>query len=101
MVIVLRYAFLLALGAASIFAFISATAVTGQMLIVGSGHSIQNPQDLGIWVMAGMAALSAVSLVRFVFSGIPAMARRWYGDNRDKLFALVIVVVIGAVFLVV
>ena len=101
MIIVLRYAFLLALGMASIFAFISATAVTGQMLIAGSGHTVQNPEDMGVWVLAGMAVLTALSLFRFVFSGLPAMAKTWYQNNKDKLFTLIIAGVVCAVFLVV
>ncbi len=100
MVIVLRYAFLLSLGVASIFAFISATALTGQMLIAGSGHSVQNPEDMGVWVMAGMAVLTALSLFRFVFSGLPAMAKSWYRNNKDKLLTIFVAGIVCAVFLV-
>ena len=100
MIIVLRYAFLLALGVASIFAFISAMAVTGQMLIAGSGHSVQHPEDMGVWVMAGMAILTTISLLRFVFSGLPAMAKSWYRDNKDKLLTIFIAGIVCAVFLV-
>lgn len=101
MIIVLRYAFLLALGVASIFALFSATAVTGQMLIAGTGHTVQNPEEMGVWVMAGIAVLTGLSLFRFVFTGLPAMAKTWYQNNKDKLFTLVMAGAVCAVFLVV
>lgn len=101
MLVVLRYAFLLALGAASIFAFVSAMAATGQMLIGNGEYTIQNPREMSAWVLVGMAALSAASLLRFAYSGIPSMIKSWFQGNKDKLATLVVAGIVCVVFLVV
>ncbi|MEC9367126.1 MAG: hypothetical protein VX871_00345 [Pseudomonadota bacterium] len=96
MVIVVRYACLLAVGIAAIFAFVSAAAVTGQMLLAGAGSSVQNPGEMSLWVMVCMGGLGLLSLARYTFVRLPTMARDWYRENREQLATIV---VLGGVFL--
>ena len=95
MVIVVRYAFLLALGLAAIFAFVSATAVTGQMLLASTGAGVGNPSEMSLWVMVAMGGLGLLSLFRFTFARLPSMARDWYRENREQLATII---VLGGVF---
>ena len=100
MVLVLRYIFLVALGVASIIAFISATAGTGQMLLASTGHRIDNPDALGFWILFAMAAFSLLSMFRFVWLGIPAMVRGWFSDHKDKFVTLLLGGIVCIIFLV-
>ena len=100
MVIVLRYVCLLALGGASIFAFISATAATGQLLLAESGRTVENPESMGFWIFAVMAGVSLFSVLRFMFSRAPVAVWTWIKDNKDRLATLVLIVLIGGLFVV-
>ncbi|MGD9867402.1 MAG: hypothetical protein AB7U38_05300 [Hyphomicrobiales bacterium] len=95
MVILVRYAFLLALGLGAIFTFVSATAVTGQMLLAGTGTAVQDPSDMSLWVMVAMGGMGLLSLFRHAFVRAPARARLWYRDHRESLATLIVV---GGVF---
>ncbi len=99
--ILFRYAFLLGLGLASIFAFVSATAVTGQRLAASSGYVVQDPADMTFVVLALIGVLGLISVVKFIMSGFPSMMRGWYERHKSQITALTMVGVIGAVFLVV
>ena len=99
--ILLRYAFLLGLGLASIFAFVSATAVTGRRLAASSGFPVQDSADMTFMVLALIGILGLLSVAKFIFSGFPAMMRDWYGRHKGQIAALTMAGVIGAVFLVV
>jgi len=99
--ILFRYACLLGLGAASIFTFVSASAVTGQRLAANSGYVIQNPGDLPFYVLAAVGVLGLASMLRFVVSGFPQIVRDWRDRNRRSNFAmLAMVCLIGAVFVI-
>ena len=101
MAVVLRYAFLLALGVVSIFVFVAATAATGQMLIGNSEHVVLTPRQMSAWVLVGMAVLSAASLLRFATFGVPSMIKSLFLGHKDKLVTLVLVAVVCVVFVVV
>lgn len=47
MEILLRYACLVGIGLASLFTFVSATAVTGERLAAAGGYAVQDPADAG------------------------------------------------------
>lgn len=100
MVLVLRYVCLLALGGASILAFISATGATGQLLLAESGRTVENPEAIGIWVLAAMAGLSLLSLLRFMFARAPLAVWAWIKDNKDRLATLALIFLIGGLFVV-
>ncbi len=98
MLIVLRYVCLLALGGASILAFISATAATGEMLLAETGRTIENPEAIGFWILAVMAAVSLFSVLRFMFSRAPLAVWGWLKDNKDRLATLALILLIGGLF---
>lgn len=100
MAIVLRYAFLLALGFGGIVAFVSAMSETGSILIQESGEPAGRAAGFEVWILAGMAALSLFSLIQFTFSRVPSFVRGWFSNNWDRLATVVLVVLFGAVFLV-
>ncbi|MFQ5625068.1 MAG: hypothetical protein ACE5FM_00240 [Methyloligellaceae bacterium] len=98
--ILLRYACLLGLGLASIFIFLSATAVTGQRLAATSGYAIQDPADTGFVVLALIGIIGLASVVKFAVSGFPSLMRDWYDRRKGQIATLMIACVIWFVFLV-
>ena len=102
MSILFRYACLLVLGIASIFMFVSASTVTGQMLASTSGYPLQNPGDLPYLVLAAVGVFGFASMMRFVFSGFPQIVREWRDRRRRNNYTmLAMVCLIGAVFVIV
>ncbi len=101
MAIVLRYICLLALGGASIVAFISATTATSQLLLAQSGRTVENPESLAFWMLAAMAFVSMFSVLRFMCSRAPVAIWAWVKDNRNRLATLALIVLIGGLFVVV
>lgn len=98
--IVLRYAFLLGLGIASVFMFFSATAVTGQRLAATSGYAMQNPSDSSFLVLALIGFLGFLSVFNFALRRFPALIRDWYERRRGQLATMMMACVICVVFLV-
>ena len=98
--ILLRYACLLGLGLASIFIFLSASAVTGQRLAATGGYAIQDPADPGFVVLALIGIIGLASVVKFVVSGFPSLMRDWYDRRKGQIATLMIAGVICFVFLV-
>jgi hypothetical protein len=96
----LRYACLLGLGGASLFMFVSASAVTRQRLAASSGYVVQNPADSGFIVLAVIGVLGLLSLLNFVLRGFPSLVRRWLERHRGQLTTLVMAGIICMVFLV-
>ncbi|MDA7948627.1 MAG: hypothetical protein MPJ78_14265 [Hyphomicrobiaceae bacterium] len=100
--ILFRYACLLGIGAASIFMFLSASTVTGQMLASTSGYALQNPGDLPYFVLAAVAVFGFASMMRFVFSGFPQLVREWRDRRRRNNYTVVAMIcLLGAVFIIV
>ncbi len=85
MVILLRYALLLGLGLASLFAFISAGSVTGQMVLASGEQAQIHPQDMSVWVLGAIATLGIFSVIRFLFARVPFLLRDWFRDHKEKL----------------
>lgn len=98
--LLLRYACLLGLGLGSVFLFVNATAATGQKLIAANGYAIHHPEDFGFWVLAGIGILGLLSVFKFLFSGIPGLVRDWYDRHKTELAAMMLAVLICAVFVV-
>ena len=84
-----RYAILITATIASLSAAIEACAETGRSFLVDAGQGAAPPQDFYLWVLAGVALITSVSLYRFVVSGIPALFAEWYAGNKSWLYTLV------------
>lgn len=98
--ILLRYAFLLCLGGASLFMFVNASAVTGQRLAASGGYAVQNTADSGFVVLAVIGVLGLLSVVHFVVRGFPSLVRNWYERRRYSINTIMMGGVICMVFLV-
>jgi hypothetical protein len=94
---VIRYAMLAAIGAASVWAVITASANNSQWLLVdadqGGGQS-----DVAFWLLAAIATLITLSLCRFVIFGLPSMFGGWYQEHRQWIYMLVCGGLLYAVF---
>lgn len=98
--ILLRYACLLGLGLASLFAFVSASAVTGQRLAASGGYPVQDPADSAFMVLAVIGVLGLLSIVKFAVRGLPLLLRNWYEQRKGQIGTLMLAGVVGIVFLV-
>ena len=98
--ILLRYACLLCLGGASLFTFVSASAVTGQRLAATGGYAVQNPADSGFLVLAVIGVLGFLSVVNFVLRRFPSLVKDWYERRKGSIATLMMVAVIFMVSLV-
>jgi len=95
---VMRYAILVAFAAASICAVISAGADQGRRFLVDAGQAGSDPQSIALWLLAGLALITTLSLGRFVVFGIPSMLGSWYQTNRQWLYTLLLGGLIWGVF---
>jgi hypothetical protein len=84
---VMRYAMLAAVGAASIWAVITASANNGQWLLVDAGQS-GSQSDVAFWLLAAVAILITLSLCRFVIFGLPSMFSGWYEQRKQWIYVL-------------
>jgi hypothetical protein len=84
---VMRYAMLAAIGAASIWAVLTAGANNGQWLLVDAGQS-GSQSDVAFWLLAAVAILITVSLCRFVIFGLPSMLGSWYEQRKQWIYLL-------------
>lgn len=100
MSLVLRYACLLGLGLASLFAVVNAGSITGQMVIAGGDASPMHAREISIWVLGGLAALGLLSVIRFMFARIPFILRDWYRDHKNKLATWMMAGFVCVVFVV-
>jgi hypothetical protein len=85
---VMRYAMLVAIGAASVWAVINASVNNGQMLLVDAGQGAGR-SDVAFWLLAGVAVLITASLCRFVIFGLPSMVDGWYRERKQWIYTLV------------
>jgi hypothetical protein len=95
---IMRYAILVTLAIASLCAMISAGADSGQRFLVDAGQGAASPQDFYLWVLAGVAMLTTLSLGRFVVFGIPSLLGDWYASNKQWLGTLLILIVMWGAF---
>ncbi len=95
---VTRYVILIALAAAAIWAVVNAGAETGERFLVDAGQGGADPQHLALWILAGIALVTSLSLGRFVVFGIPSMLGNWYQTNRQWLYTLLLGGLIWGVF---
>jgi hypothetical protein len=90
---VMRYAMLVALGAASIWALFDVSATQAPILLVDAGHtgaaSAEASGNVAFWLLASIAILITLSLGRFVFFGLPSMVGGWYQEHKNWIYTLV------------
>lgn len=93
----MRYAMLVALAASAVWAAINLSAGSGQAYLVDAGRT-GTSGSASFWLLAGVAALIMLSLLRFVIFGLPSMVDDWYRDNKPWLYTAIIGVLIYGVF---
>jgi hypothetical protein len=95
---IMRYAVLVTLAVASLCVLMSVSAESGESFLVDAGHGAAAPQDFYLWMLAGIALITSVSLYRFVAFGIPTLMAGWYASNKQWLYTLLIAAMIWGVF---
>ena len=94
---VIRYAMLAAMGAASVWAVITASANNGRYLLVDAGQG-GDQSDVAFWLLASIATLITLSLCRFVIFGLPSMFGGWYQEHKQWIYMLACGGLLYAVF---
>lgn len=94
---VMRYAMLAAVGAASIWAVVTASANNGQWLLVEAGRG-GSQHEIAFWLLAAFATLIALSLFRFVIFGLPSMFGSWYQERKQWIYMFACGALIYGVF---
>lgn len=84
---VIRYATLAALGAASIWALITVGASNGQWL-VADAEQVGGEQGVFLGVLAVVAVLMTFSLGRFLVLGRPPMVDSWYEQHKHWIYLI-------------
>jgi hypothetical protein len=95
---IMRYAILVTITVASLCVVMNARAGSGQRFLVDASQSAAAPQDFYLWMLAGIALLTSVSLYRFVSFGIPTLLAGWYASNKQWLYTLLFAAMIWGVF---
>jgi hypothetical protein len=95
---IMRYAILITLGIASLCAMVSAGADNGQRFLVDAGQGAVTPQNFFLWLLAGIAVLTTLSLCRFVVFGIPTLLGDWYANNKQWLSTLLLLALMSGAF---
>ena len=99
---VMRYAILVALAAASVWALFNVSATRAPMLLVDAGYTaaapIGGPSDIAFWLLASIAILITFSLFRFVLFGLPSMVDGWLQEHKSWIYTLIGGGVLYAVF---
>jgi hypothetical protein len=84
---VIRYATLAALGAASIWALVTVGASNGQWL-VADAEQVGGEQGVFLGVLAVVAVLMTFSLGRFLVLGRPPMVDSWYEQHKHWIYLI-------------
>jgi hypothetical protein len=96
---IMRYAILIALAIASLCAVITASADSGQRFLVDAGQSgAASSQNIVLWMLAGVAIVTSLSLCRFVVFGIPTLLGGWYTSNKQWLGTLLLLALMSGAF---
>jgi hypothetical protein len=95
---IMRYAIPVTLAIASLCAMMSASANSGQSFLVDAGQGAAAPQDFFLWMLAGVALVTSLSLGRFVAFGIPTLLGGWYASNKQWLYTLIFAVIAWGMF---
>jgi len=84
-----RYAMLVAMAGSAVWSLVVVSnSDGGRMLLADLGQG--NLGSTSFWLLASIATLITLSLLRFVVFGLPSMFDQWYGDKRSWIYALMI-----------
>ncbi|HEY6669999.1 MAG TPA: hypothetical protein VI075_03575 [Methyloceanibacter sp.] len=87
---VIRYAMLVALAAASVWALFDVSAARAPMLLVDAGYTAAAPTGAQtFWLLASIAILITLSLFRFVLFGLPSMVDGWFQEHKSWIYTLI------------
>ncbi|HEU0018642.1 MAG TPA: hypothetical protein VFQ31_09860 [Methyloceanibacter sp.] len=95
---IMRYAILVTLTVASLSVVMDASADSGQSFLVDAGQGAAAPQDFYLWMLAGVALVTSLSLCRFVAFGIPTLLAGWYASNKQWLYTLLFAAMIWGIY---
>jgi hypothetical protein len=95
---IMRYAIPVTLAITSLSAMMSASADSGQSFLVDAGQGAAAPQDFFLWMLAGIALVTSLSLGRFVAFGIPTLLAGWYASNKQWLYTLIFAAIAWGMF---
>ena len=84
---VIRYAILAALAAASVWAVMAVGARSGDWLAASTGQD-GSQRDLALWLLAAIAALMMFSLGRFLILGRTPMVDGWYQEHKPWIYTI-------------
>jgi hypothetical protein len=87
-----RYAILVTLAVASLYALVSTgNSSSNELMLVDTGAtgSVGEP-SFAYWLLAAIAGLTSFSLLRFVVFGIPSMVGTWYESHKEWLYTIVL-----------
>ncbi len=84
---VVRYASLAALAAASIWALVTVGASNSELLLADTGQA-GNEREIALVLLGGIAALMTFSLGRFLVLGRPPMVDGWYEQNKQWIYGI-------------
>ena len=89
---VIRYAILMALAAALVWALFDVGATRAPIFLVDAGYTAAAPagapSNVAFWLFASIAMLITFSLCRFVFFGLPSMVDGWYQDRKYWIYTI-------------
>lgn len=95
----MRYAMMMGVAAAAVWGAVNLGTSNANVFLVDAGHTGSVGQgSLSFWVLAAVAALITLSLLRFVIFGLPSMMDGWFQQNKSWLYTLVIGGMIYGVF---
>ena len=90
---IMRYAMLVAVTAASVWALFDVSATQAPALLADAGHTGSGPtaapSDVAFWLLAAIAALITLSLTRFVLFGLPSMVDGLYQEHKNWIYTLI------------
>ena len=84
-----RYAMLVAMAGSAVWSLVVVSnSDGGRMLLADLGQG--NRGSTSFWLLASIATLITLSLLRFIVFGLPSMFDQWYGDKRSWIYAFMI-----------
>ncbi len=94
---VIRYATLAAIAAASIWALLTVGASNGQSLLADTGQA-GSEREIILLLLGAIAALMTFSLGRFLVLGRPPMVDGWYEQNKQWIYVILGAAVLFAAY---
>lgn len=84
---IVRYATLAALAAASLWVLLMVGASNGELLLADTGQA-GNEREIVLVLLGAIAALMMFSLGRFLVLGRPPIVDGWYEQNKQWIYVI-------------